>query len=102
MRLETTSTVVIRVKDKALRTSYFLYRTHVNFSERVPILSIIPFLNDSISLAKTAFVVAQFIAPLTFKMSYTSVSVFYFSELVLLLDVPAIVKLVTFSVKVFM
>ena len=29
VRLETTSTVVIRVKDKALRTSYFLYRAHV-------------------------------------------------------------------------
>ena len=29
VRLETTPTVVIRVKDKALRTSYFLYRAHV-------------------------------------------------------------------------
>ena len=31
-RLETTPTVVIRVKDKALRTSYFLYRAHVNIT----------------------------------------------------------------------
>ena len=32
VRLETTPTVVIRVKDKALRTSYFLYRAHVIIS----------------------------------------------------------------------
>ena len=31
-RLETTPTVVIRVKDKALRTSYFLYRAHVKYT----------------------------------------------------------------------
>ena len=42
-----------------------------------------PVLNDSISLTKNAFVVAQFIAPRTFKMSDISVMVFYFSELVL-------------------
>ena len=29
MRLETAPTVVVRVKDKALRTSYLLYRAHV-------------------------------------------------------------------------
>ena len=59
---------------QALRTSYlFLHRAHV----------IIPFLNDRLSLAKNAFVLAQFIAPRTFKMSDISVMIFYFSELVL-------------------
>ena len=48
VQLETTSTVVIRVKDKALRTSYFLYRAHV-------------------ILRRDAFVLAHFIAPRTFK-----------------------------------
>ena len=46
-------------------------------------IGIIPFLNDGITLTKNPFVLAQFIAPLTFKMSDISVMVFYFSELVL-------------------
>ncbi len=43
---------------------------------------LIPFLNDGITLTKNPFVVAQFIAPRTFKMSDISVMVFYLSELV--------------------
>ena len=53
-----------------------------SFKKYIVCEHLIPFLNDSISLTKNAFVVAQFIAPLTFKMSYISVMVFYFSELV--------------------
>ena len=45
VRLETISTVVIRVKDKALRTSYFLYRAHITY--RNPLLDTITQLSQS-------------------------------------------------------
>ena len=47
------------------------------------VFDVIPFLNADITLTQNAFVVAQFIAPRTFKMSDISVMVFYLSELVL-------------------
>ena len=50
------------------------------------VIGIIPFLNDGITLAKNAFVLAQFIAPLARLPEWETqnlIMIFYFSEMVL-------------------